>query len=431
MAGGSKLISQYIVKDFQWKIQGVFFATDVMLLPLGGCKLVLGIQWLSTLGNIQWNFQELKMEFMFQGKKDAYLNSICCVEPSATLHLIQCGDDHELSRNTELQALLDEYVDVFEEPKTLPPHRSFDHQILLKKGDVNVNIRPYRYPPAQKDVIQTMLNKFTMKDKFPIPVTEELIDELQGAQMFSKLDLKSGYHQIRMKKEDVYKTAFKSHEGHYEFVVMPFGLSNAPSTFQALMNFMRMNTLFAKKSEYVLETSRVKYISHVISGMGVVTDQGYAIISQPLTTLLKKNAFQWNPQTQTAFQKLKQALINSPVLALLNFKEDIVIENDSSGVGIGVVLQQQDTRITTPFQSKWLPKLLGFNYEIEYKKGKDNMVANALSRIKRQAELFSLLPCGLSNELMDFVVTTWSSDDSLHKTVEGLKNKTLTGSKYE
>ncbi|GJR29652.1 reverse transcriptase [Tanacetum coccineum] len=181
-------------------------------------------------------------------------------------------------------------------------------------------------------------------------------------------------------------------------------------------------------------------------------------------------------------------MINSLVLALPNFKEEFVIETDASGVGIGVVLQQQghpiaylsktlatkhqslsayekellvvvlalqkwrgylldmhfkiktyhfslkymlDQRITTPFQSKWLPKLLGFDYEIEYKKGKDNVVADALSRIERQAELFSLLSGGLSNELMDAVLTTWSSDDSLHKTVEGLKSGTLTNSKYE
>ncbi|GJR80311.1 hypothetical protein Tco_0151096 [Tanacetum coccineum] len=235
------------------------FTANVMLLPMGGCDMVLGIQWLSTLGDIKWNFQNLKIEFLYNNKRvclrgthksvahwldirkqikkvkamDGAELMMLSIYPNTGLQLMSMEQAESIKAKLEpkLQEVIDVYVEVFAVPNKLPPVRSQDHKIQLMPSTSPINIRPYRHPLVQ-------LNKHTIKDKFPIPIIKELINELYRVVIFTKLDL--------------------SLEDHVHHLA-------------AVLSKMKERSLYAKESKCVFGTTNVEYLGHVISSAGVLT----------------------------------------------------------------------------------------------------------------------------------------------------------------
>nr|KYP60178.1 Transposon Ty3-I Gag-Pol polyprotein [Cajanus cajan] len=416
---------------------------------------------------------------------------------------------------------------------------------MLNVGLIKPSCSPYSSPVIlvkKKDgswrfcVDYRALNAITIKDKFPITTIDELLDELGHASIFSKIDLHSGYHQIRVHPPDTHKTAFRTFDGHYEFLVMPFGLTNAPSYFQATMNdlfrpylrkfvlvffddilvfssnledhlihlksvleLLTTNQFFAKYSKCVFAEKSIAYLGHLISAQGVQPDpekirailewplprdlttlraflgltgfyrrfiRHYATIAAPLTDLLR-SSFSWDTNTDKAFIALQQAIAHSPVLTLPNFDAPFDLETDASSIAIGAFLSQSGHLIAffskklcprmqaasvyvremfaitesvkkwrqyllgnsfriiidqkslkylltqavqTQEQHNWMIKLQGYTFDILYWPGRENIVADALSRCHSEApSTFTALTSPVPH-ILDTLRSYYSSD---------------------
>nr|GFA97281.1 reverse transcriptase domain-containing protein [Tanacetum cinerariifolium] len=187
------------------------------------------------------------------------------------------------------------------------------------------------------------LRKLTVKNRYPLPRIDDLFDQLQGSSVYSKIDLRSGYHQLRVREEDIPKTAFRTRYGHYEFQDMPFGLTNAPAVFMDLMNWVCKpyvdkfvivfidDILIYSKDEKKLE-EHLKAILELLKFI-----EGFSKIAKPMTKhTQKKVKFEWGDKQEAAFQLLKQKLCSAPILALPEGSEDFIVYCDASNKGLAL-----------------------------------------------------------------------------------------------
>lgn len=254
-------------------MQGHVFEADLRVMEVLGYDIILGLDWIVEQDKIELMLKQGVVTVENKGRKvnlitkiadaeiqvlEGVVNVMKEIREGSQVYYAQVskveGDVEKNSKviHPSLTTLIDQFTGVFTEPKTLPPHQSIDHQIILKPNSQPINLRPYRFSHFQKTEIEKIikellhqsfiqpstspysapvllvkkkdstwrmcvdykkLNEETVKNKFPIPLIDDLLDELSGAHFFSKLDLRASYHQIRMAEQDIPKTAFQTHEG--------------------------------------------------------------------------------------------------------------------------------------------------------------------------------------------------------------------------
>ncbi|XP_073107659.1 uncharacterized protein [Elaeis guineensis] len=197
------------------------------------------------------------------------------------------------------------------------------------------------------EVVRPVLEEFSdilpkeLPDGLP-PMLDDMLDQLSGSNVFSKIDLRSGYYQIRIRPGDEWKIVFKTRDGLFEWLVMPFGLSNAPSTFMRLMN--QKNMLFVNMKKYTFMSDKLLFLRFIVGADGIHVDEEkmWTIQEWPIPKIVgEEEKFHWGEEAEATFALIKEKLCTAPILALLDFGKLFEVECDVSDLEIGAVLSQE------------------------------------------------------------------------------------------
>ncbi|KAA3487516.1 Retrotransposon protein [Gossypium australe] len=225
-----------VCKNCLLMVKGYCFTADLMLLPFDEFDVILGMEWLSKHDAVV-NCKQKYIVLKCQNGYDAYFAYVL--------------DTKVYESKIKSVPVVCEIPDVFlEELPGLPPVRKVEFSIdllqeLTDRGFARPSFSPWgalvlfvkkKDGSLRLRIDYRQLNKVTIKNKYPLPQIDDLFDQLKGATVFSKIDLRSRYYQLQVTDSDISKTAFRTRYGHYEFLVMPFGLTNAPAVFMDLMN---------------------------------------------------------------------------------------------------------------------------------------------------------------------------------------------------
>ncbi|WVZ75481.1 hypothetical protein U9M48_023527, partial [Paspalum notatum var. saurae] len=426
-AAGSAIITNHMVRDLCLQVGRERLFINSLVLPQLGIDIILGMNWLKQ-HNARIDVGSRTVQLCSSGGTDVVIHVPLHKNMPHTVNVANAqGDAPALAK---IPVVCD-YPDVF--PKKLPGlplDRDVEFKIDLVPGTTPISRRPYRMAPNElrelkldkgfirpssspwgcpalfvekKDqggkrlcVDYWPLNAVTIKNKYPLPHIDILFDQLAGAKVFSKIDLRSGYYQIKVREEDIPKTAFSTRYGLYEYLVMSFGLTNAPAFFTYMMNSVFMNELdkfvvvfiddiliysksekeheehlkivltrlrehklYAKFSKCAFWLKEVSFLGHILSEKGVVVDpskvkdvlnwnyyrrfiKDFSKTAKPMTSLTKKNAkYLWSSNCEEAFQTLKKLLTSAPVLAQPDVTKPFDVYCDASGNGLGCVLMQE------------------------------------------------------------------------------------------